>query len=106
MSADDWRHLNRSPTHPGEYVQREILDAYDLTQQELADAIGLSRLSINEIVRGKRSITESTALRLSKLTGTTAEFWLGLQQAYNLWHVAHNEATSIAKIQPLQARLD
>ncbi len=98
----DWTDLSRQPTHPGAYVKEGILDAYNLTQQELADTIGMSRLSINEIVRGKRSITESTALKLARLTGTNVNFWLDLQRTYNLWHAAFDEADKIAKVKPLK----
>jgi addiction module HigA family antidote len=99
-----WRDLNREPTHPGIYVKEVILDGYGLTQQELANAIGVSRLSINEIVRGRRNITEITALRLGRLTGTSPEFWLNLQRNFSLWR-AHKEERSILKsITPLASR--
>lgn len=101
---DDWDDLTRSPTYPGMYVKEGILEAYGLTQQELADAIGMSRLSINEIVKGKRSITEATALKLARLTGTNVTFWLDLQRSYNLWNAARNEADKIAEIKPLKRR--
>jgi antitoxin HigA-1 len=103
-SANDRRALKRSPTHPGAYVKEGILDAYGLTQQELADAIGMSRLSVNEIVRGKRNLTESTALRLAQLTGTSVEMWLDFQRAYSLWNVEREEAKAIAAIKPLKGR--
>jgi antitoxin HigA-1 len=98
----DWRNLQRPPTHPGAYVKEVILDGFGLTQQELADAIGMSRLSINEIVRGKRNLTESTALRLARLTGTSVETWLDLQRSYSLWKAARDEAADIARIKPLK----
>lgn len=101
-SKADWRALQRPPTHPGVYVKEAILEAFGFTQQELADAIGMSRLSINEIVRGKRNLTESTALRLARLTGTSVESWLDLQRAHSLWKAAHDDQKTIARIKPLK----
>ena len=104
IANDSWRFLQRSPTHPGVYVQENILDAFDLTQQGLADAIGVSRLTISEIVRGKRNITESMALRLAHLTKTMPEVWLNLQRNYSLWKVSHEEKAELTLIKPLNKR--
>src|SRR5258708_38853666 len=101
-TKNDLRNLRRPPTHPGAYVAEGILDAFGLTQQQLADAIGMSRLSINEIVRGKRNLTESTALRLARLTGTSVDLWLDLQRAYSLWKAEREEAKGLARIKPLR----
>src|SRR5262249_51626116 len=95
------RKLEREPTHPGVYVQKFILIKYDLTQEKLAALIGVSRLSINEIIRGKRNITENMALRFSRLTGTTPDVWLNLQRNYNLWKVNQEEGEAISRIKPL-----
>jgi antitoxin HigA-1 len=73
-----------------------------MTQQRLADALGLSRLSINELVVGKRNLTEGVALRLARLTGTSVEFWLNLQRDYSLWNAAREDAEIIAAIKPLK----
>ncbi len=100
--TNEWQKLQREPTHPGVYVKEGILEKFGLTQLKLAKAIGMSRLSINEIVLGKRNITESTALKLSRLTGTSVYLWLDLQRAYNLWHVSRHEARAIARIKPLR----
>ena len=94
--------MRRAPTHPGAYVKEAILDEFSLTQQQLADRIGTSRLTINEIVKGKRNLTESMALRLAHLTGTTPEAWLDLQRAYSLWKAAQDEAKELAHIKPLK----
>jgi addiction module HigA family antidote len=99
-----WRDLNREPTHPGSYVREAVLDEYGLTQQDLADAIGISRLSVNEIVKGKRSITEVTALRLGRLTNTSPEFWLNLQRNFTLWHAYRDEGARLKTIRPLEPK--
>lgn len=100
-SMSDWRNLHRPPTHPGVYVKELVLDELGLTQQQLADAIGISRLAINEIVRGKRGISESVALRLSRLTQTRPEQWLDLQRAFSLWKAARADAKLLARIRPI-----
>ena len=73
---------NRQPTHPGEIIRYEYLDELNMTQQQLADSIGITRVRINEIVLGKRSITPDTAFRLAKFFNTTPEFWIGLQTVH------------------------
>ena len=62
-----------------------------ITQRELADAIHVPYQRVNELVNGKRGITPSTALRLSAFFGNSSEFWLNLQQAWELYHVLKEE---------------
>jgi addiction module HigA family antidote len=68
------------PLHPGEVLLEEFLKPLKISQHQLALAMRVAQQKINDIVRGKRSITPDTALRLAAALGTTAEFWLGLQQ--------------------------
>jgi antitoxin HigA-1 len=70
---------DRSPTHPGKMLLEEFLNPMELTQRELADAIHVPYQRINEIINGHRGITPSTALRLSKFFGMSADFWMNLQ---------------------------
>ena len=72
------------PIHPGEILSEEFLKPAGITQERFAKALGVSRRSVNEIVRGRRSITAEMAIRLSKVLGTSAEMWLGLQADYDL----------------------
>jgi len=76
---------NRRPTHPGEILKYEFLEPLKLTQQQLAYAIGVTRVRINEIILGKRSITPDTAFRLSKFLNTSPEFWINLQTNVDMW---------------------
>ena len=76
------------PTHPGEFVREDILLEFGLTQQELADKLGVSRRSINQLVNEKRSVTADMALRLGKFTNTSPQLWLNLQTAVDLWDAA------------------
>jgi addiction module HigA family antidote len=75
---------NRIPTHPGEILQQEFLTPLGCTQVALAEHIGVPVQRVNEIIRGKRGITPDTAWLLSHAFGTTPEFWLNLQSAYDL----------------------
>jgi antitoxin HigA-1 len=81
---------NRPPTHPGEMLLEEFLKPFGMTQTELAERIHVSFPRVNEIVNGKRGVTPDTALRLSKLFGTTPEFWLNGQRNWDLRHTIHS----------------
>jgi addiction module HigA family antidote len=79
MAADAF-----APVTPGEMLKEEFLAAYDLSQNQLARAIGISPNRIAEIVNNRRRITADTALRLSLYFGNSAEFWMNLQSHYDL----------------------
>jgi addiction module HigA family antidote len=70
---------NRPPTTPGEVITEEFLKPLDITQQALADAVKMSRVGVNAILNGRRAITPHTALRLERVLGPSAQFWLNLQ---------------------------
>lgn len=92
---------NRPPTHPGAMIV-DFLEDLGMTQTEFADAIGVSRVRLNELINGKRSMTPSTALRLEQTLGKPAYWWLGLQQDFDLWQALHNpEMKQIESLRPL-----
>ena len=92
----------RPPTHPGEMLLEEFLKPLEMSQSAFAIRLGVSFPRLNEIVRGKRSVTPDTALRLARVTGMSADFWLGLQLDWDLWHVLRSsKAKEIAKLAPL-----
>ncbi|MES1166742.1 MAG: HigA family addiction module antitoxin [Pseudomonadota bacterium] len=92
----------RPPTHPGEMLLEEYLKPLGVSQASFAIRLGVSFPRLNEIIRGKRSVTPSTALRLGRVLGVSAGFWLGLQQDWDLWHAMHGqEADEIAQLEPL-----
>ena len=68
--------IRRRPTHPGEMLREDFLPDYDLTVSGLAEAIGVSRQSVNELLRERRAGCPEMALRLSRLFGNSPEFWL------------------------------
>ena len=78
--------------HPGEILKEEFLDAIGISAYRLAKEINVPETRISEIVHGKRSITADTAIRFSKFFGTTAEFWLNLQNLYDLEEEKNNHA--------------
>ena len=75
---------NRTPTHPGEILLEEFLIPLRITQVKFAEHIGVSVQRINEIVRGKRSVTPEIAWLFAGAFGTTPEFWINLQSAHDL----------------------
>jgi addiction module HigA family antidote len=92
----------RPPTHPGEMLQEEFLRPLGITQSAFAARLGISPASLNEIIRRRRSVTPDTALRLARVVGLSADFWLGLQQDWDLWHAARSKrAARIAQLEPL-----
>lgn len=92
----------RPPTHPGEMLLEEFLKPLGISQSAFAVRLGVSFPRLNEIVRGKRAVTPDTALRLARVLGTTADFWLGLQADWELWHAMRGEsAEAIARLEPL-----
>jgi antitoxin HigA-1 len=90
----------RPPTHPGEMLLKEFLEPMEISQQALAKAINVPYQRVNELVNGKRGITPSTALRLSKFLGNSPDFWLNLQNAWELYHAQATETEQLQKIQP------
>ncbi len=81
----------------------EFIKPLGVSQSELALRLGISYPRLNEIVHCKRGITPSTALRLARVVGMSAEFWLGLQLDYDLWQAVHGkEARSISNLKPLR----
>src|SRR5215510_5957053 len=77
-------HRKLVPVHPGEILQEEFLAPLGLSQYRLAKETSVPPRRINEIVRGSRSISADTALRLARYFGTSERFWLNLQARYDL----------------------
>ena len=91
------------PTHPGEMIREDFMPDYELTTASLANALGVSRQTINELLREKRSLTPTMALRLSRLFGNSPEFWLNTQHARDLWESENRFKKELKKIRPLNA---
>lgn len=81
------RDPKRRPTHPGEVLRADLLPALKMSQGEFARRLGVSRLSVSELLHGKRSLSADMAVRIGRLTNTTAESWLRMQTAVDLWEL-------------------
>ena len=95
----------RRPTHPGEILRYEFLEPLNLTQQQLADAIGVTRVRINELILGKRSITPDTAFRLAKYFETTPDFWINLQNNVDMWDTLQTRSDEYKQIIPIENKV-
>jgi addiction module HigA family antidote len=91
------------PIHPGEILFEEFLEPLHLSQNRLANAIGVPPRRINEIVLGKRRITADTALRMSRFFGTSERFWMNLQSRFDLELERDRIGKDLEQIKPLVA---
>lgn len=81
------RNPNRRPTHPGAVLREDILPALNMTQTEFATLLGVSRLSVSELLHEKRTLSPEMAVRIATLLNSTPESWLRMQEALDLWEV-------------------
>jgi addiction module HigA family antidote len=88
MAIPNTEERTARPTHPGEMLREDFMPDYTLTVAGLADALGVSRQTVNELLRERRALSPEMALRLSQLFGNSAEFWLNAQRAVDLWDAA------------------
>jgi addiction module HigA family antidote len=91
------------PTHPGEMLREDFMVDFHLNTTSMAKALGVSRQTINEILRERRAITPMMALRLSRLFGNSPEFWMNAQHARDLWDCEQQFQKELSQIQPLDA---
>jgi len=99
------------PTHPGAILRNMLQElAADggeqlppLTQKELAKRLGVSRRTVNELLRERCSMTADMAIRLSRVFKTTPDIWMNLQKAVDLWDAAQANKSDYAKLRPIAA---
>ena len=103
MSIPNTRDRKVRPTHPGEMLREDFLPDYGLTVSSFAKAIGVSRQTVNELLRERRRVSPEMALRLSRLFGNTPEFWLNAQRAVDLWEASQSIKKEIERISQLNA---
>lgn len=101
MSIPNTRKKEVRPIHPGEMLREDSLPDYRLTVSGLAQALGVSRQTVNELLRERRSVSSQMALRLSRLFGNSAEFWINAQRAVDLWDAAREVGPEVERIRPL-----
>jgi len=95
------KYIPAPPISPGELLRKRILDG-KITQERLADAMKVSRFSINQIINGRRSITAEMALRLARVTSTTPDYWLNLQRQVDLYQAALKLASELDQLDVLR----
>lgn len=98
------RDPKRRPTHPGAVLREDVLPQLGITQAQLAAHMGVSRLTVSELLHEKRGLSAEIAVRLAKVLRTTPEVWLRMQQAVDLWE-AQRDTARYAKVEPLSKEL-
>jgi addiction module HigA family antidote len=102
MSIPNTTRIKRRPTHPGEMLREDFLPDYGLTVSRLAEVLGVSRQSINELLRSRRAVSPEMSLRLARLFGNSPEFWLNAQRSVDLWDAAQAIKKDVSRIKPLR----
>jgi len=102
MSIPNTRPLQRRPVHPGEILREDFMPEYSLSVSGLASALGVSRQSVNELVRERRAVSPDMALRLARLFGDSPEFWLNLQRSVDLFDAQAASGPAMQHIKPLR----
>lgn len=104
MTTRDYSDFETPLPHPGEHLREDFLPQYGLTAGALARAMRLTdRTRIERLIRERQPVTSDTALRLGKVFGTTADFWMNLQTAHDLSKAAIEARELLSEIVPLQA---
>jgi antitoxin HigA-1 len=103
MSIPNVEKRNIAPVHPGEFLREDFLPDYGLTVNTLAKALGVSRQTVNELIRERRALSAEMALRLARLFGNSPEFWMNAQKAFDLWKAAKSLGPKMDRIKPLGA---
>lgn len=104
MATKSLRDPKRRPTHPGAILREDVLPALEMTQAEFATRLGVSRLTVSELLHEKRGMSPEMAARIGKLLNTTPESWLRMQQTLDLWEV-QQRPEKLAGIKPIKADL-
>ena len=89
----------KNPPHPGQHIKHDCLEPLDLTITKGAEILGVTRLTLSNLVNGKNGISPKMAIRLSKAFGGSPEVWLGMQMDYDLAQAAKKEAS--IKVKPV-----
>ena len=98
------RSPNRRPTHPGAILREDVLPALAMTQVKLAERLGVSRLTVSELLNEKRALSTEMALRLGRLLDTSPESWLAMQGAVDLWEVRNAKMEVLESVKPVSKR--
>jgi addiction module HigA family antidote len=102
MTMKSLRNPSRRPTHPGAILRVDVLPGLDVTQGKLAELLGVSRLTVSQLLHEHRALSPDMAMRLEKLLGASAESWLRMQESVDLWD-ARQQPERFAMIKRLPA---
>ena len=101
MQSEGMILITAKPPHPGEFLREDYLPEYGLSIAAVANRLGVSRQTVNELVRERRAVSPDMALRLGRLFGTSAQYWLNLQRNVDLWDSLDLNRASIEQVEPL-----
>ncbi len=97
---------NRPPIHPGIILFEEYMTPYDITQQQMADHLKISRKHLIDIIHGRKSLSLEIAQRLAKLFQTSIDFWMQGQLAFDIWHAMKHPSKELKTIKPLSLHVN
>ena len=103
--AETWQVMTRKPTHPGEMLREEFMNELGISVAQLADMLGVSRQTVNELVHERRGLSPDMALRLGKLFGMSPQSWMNLQRNTDLGESLAVNRQAIEQIEPLAMAL-
>lgn len=95
---------NRPPVHPGTILFEEYMLPYDLTQQEMANHLKISRKHLIDIIHARKPVSLELSQRLARLFKTSVEFWTQGQSAFDLWHAIRHPSKELRSMKPLKLR--
>ena len=101
MQSEGMIVITERPPHPGEFLREDYLPECGLSVAAFAEKLGVSRQTANELLRERRAVSPDMALRLGRLFGTTAQYWLNLQRNIDLWDSLELNRESIERVEPL-----
>jgi addiction module HigA family antidote len=90
--------VKREPTHPGEILREDVLPALRMSVSQAARELGVSRQLLHRILAGRAPVTPEMAVRLGKWAGNGPALWLGMQQAFDLWHAEQALGAEVERI--------
>ena len=101
--SEDMIVVSRKPIHPGEFLREDYMPELDLSVAKLAEKLGVTRQTVNDIVRERRNLSPEMCLKLGRLFGTTPQFWMNMQAKVDIWNSLELHGAEIEAIQPLEA---
>ncbi len=101
--SDEMIIVSREPIHPGEFLREEYMPELGLSVAKLAEHLGVTRQTVNDIVRERRALSPDMCLRLGRLFGTTPQFWMNMQAKVDLWNSLELHRDDIEAIEPIAA---